>query len=133
MAAGLPLALLNGHPYVKWLVYPLLGLIGVGYSIMINVATCLISDSIKKNDTNAAFVYGFYSFIEKVTNGIFAFILSTYFLENQFVLRVSFAFIPIICAIIAFLFTLYGKKHLRKKPTVDYSLYSPKTPESFGE
>jgi hypothetical protein len=36
---------------------------------MINTSTSLISDVIGKEAENSAFVYGFYSFMDKIANG----------------------------------------------------------------
>jgi hypothetical protein len=41
----------------------------VGLAIMINTSTSLISELIGKDSKNSAFVYGFYSFMDKIANG----------------------------------------------------------------
>lgn len=42
----------------------------VGLAIMMNTSTSLISDVIGKDADSSAFVYGFYSFMDKIANGI---------------------------------------------------------------
>jgi hypothetical protein len=46
---------------------------------MLNTATSLISDVIGKDAESSAFVYGAYSFFDKVTNGVIIFLITSYF------------------------------------------------------
>ena len=46
---------------------------------MLNTATSLISDVIGKDAESSAFVYGAYSFFDKVTNGVLIFLVTSYF------------------------------------------------------
>ena len=48
-------------PSFSWLVYIAVSIQGVGLSIMLNIATSLISDVIGDDDNSSAFVYGAYS------------------------------------------------------------------------
>ena len=43
---------------------------------MLNISTSLISDVIGKDDQSAAFVYGSYSFFDKIANGIILFVIT---------------------------------------------------------
>jgi hypothetical protein len=79
---SIPYAFLNDSPNISWLVYVLSPIQGVGLAIMINSATSLISDVIGKNDSGAAFVYGSYSFFDKVSNGLIIFGITSVWVEN---------------------------------------------------
>ena len=67
LAIGTVLVILSSIPFYfmkpsfSWLVYFVIGLQGVGLSIMLNIATSLISDVIGNDDSSSAFVYGAYS------------------------------------------------------------------------
>lgn len=76
---------------------------------MLNTATSLISDVIGKNAESSAFVYGSYSFFDKVANGIVIFIITSYFNKDPFALRHIIGLTPIICSIAAFALTYLGK------------------------
>lgn len=76
---------------------------------MLNTATSLISDVIGKDAESSAFVYGAYSFFDKVANGIIIFIITSKYNENPTALRWIIGTIPIICSVSAFLLTYIGK------------------------
>ena len=70
IAGSIPLAFLNDNMDENWLVYIVVPLQGIGLVIMLNTATSLISDVIGNDTANSAFVYGCYSFFDKVANGL---------------------------------------------------------------
>jgi Na+/melibiose symporter-like transporter len=76
---SVPYIFLNDNVKTRWLVYPLSSIQGVGLAIMINTATSLISDVIGKDADSSAFVYGAYSFFDKVANGVIIFLITSYF------------------------------------------------------
>ncbi len=76
---------------------------------MINTATSLISDVIGKDAESSAFVYGSYSFVDKVANGIIIFVVTSYFNNSDIALRLIIGLIPILCSVSAFLLTYYGR------------------------
>ena len=76
---------------------------------MLNTATSLISDVIGKDADSSAFVYGAYSFFDKVANGMIIFVITSYFNEDPTALRWIIGTIPIICSISAFGLTYLGK------------------------
>ena len=76
---------------------------------MINTATSLISDVIGKDAESSAFVYGAYSFVDKVANGIIIFVVTSYFNNSDIALRLIIGLIPILCSVSAFLLTYYGR------------------------
>ncbi len=74
-----------------------------------NTSTSLISDVIGKDADSSAFVYGFYSFMEKILNG-FAIERALKLYENDETgLRVIMGGLPIFCSVVAFLLTYLGK------------------------
>ena len=84
---SMPFIFLNEDPNVRWLVYVLSSIQGVGLAIMLNTATSLISDVIGKDVQSSAFVYGAYSFFDKVANGIVLFFITGYLSKNEIALR----------------------------------------------
>ena len=104
----MPLALsvmvtsLGSIPYVfltksasnNWLVYPLAAIQGVGIAMMLNTSTSLISDVIGGDSESSAFVYGIYSFLDKMANGFLLFYLVKDFSYNPHALRIIVSTIP---------------------------------------
>ena len=79
-------------------------------AIMLNTATSLISDVIGKDDQSSAFVYGAYSFFDKVANGIIIFFITAYFNKNPDALRFIIGLTPIICSITSFGLSFIGSR-----------------------
>jgi len=67
--ASVPLAFLNDSWSTKWAIYPCASLQGIGTAILLNTSTSIISDVIGTDNTSSAFVYGVYSFMDKIANG----------------------------------------------------------------
>jgi hypothetical protein len=76
---------------------------------MINTSTSLISDVIGKNAESSAFVYGFYSFMDKIANGFAIERSLKLFENNETGLKVIMGGLPITCAVLAFGLTYLGK------------------------
>jgi Na+/melibiose symporter-like transporter len=93
----------------NYLIYVFSGVQGFGLAILQNTASSLISDVIGKNDQTSAFVYGAYSFGEKVLNGILLFVVTANFTSNATALMYIYTFVPIFCAIVSFALTYLGK------------------------
>ena len=106
---SLPYVFLTSDPKIRWLVYLLSSIQGVGLAIMLNTATSLISDVIGKDAESSAFVYGAYSFFDKVANGVIIFVITSNFNEDASALRWIIGLTPIICSIAAFSLTYLGK------------------------
>ena len=106
---SIPYVFLNSDHKTRWLVYVLSSIQGVGLAIMLNTATSLISDVIGKDAESSAFLYGAYSFFDKVANGIIIFFITSYFNEDPNALRWIIGTIPVVCAILAFALTDLGK------------------------
>ena len=67
-AGSIPLFILNEQS--RYFVYACSPVVQIGLAIMINTSTSLISDVIGKDADSSAFVYGFYSFMDKIANGV---------------------------------------------------------------
>ena len=76
---------------------------------MMNTATSLISDVIGKDEQSSAFVYGMYSFFDKIANGVIIFFITANWVKNPDALRWCIALIPVICSVGAFGLTYLGK------------------------
>ncbi len=81
----------------------------IGLAIMINTSTSLISDVIGKDAESSAFVYGFYSFMDKIANGFAIESALKYFEGSETGLRVIMGGLPIACSVLAFALTYLGK------------------------
>lgn len=113
---SLPLAFLNENPSVRWLVYPLAFIQGLGLIIMLNTSTSLISDVIGNDSENAAFVYGVYSFFDKLANGsLLFFIVGAYSKGHPTELKWIMATIPIFCSACAYGLSYFGHKFFSHK------------------
>lgn len=77
---------------------------------MINTATSLISDVIGTDDQSSAFVYGAYSFFDKVSNGIIIFGITAVWIENPTALKWTIAIIPVMCSLGAYLLAFLGDR-----------------------
>jgi hypothetical protein len=70
---------------------------------------------IGKNEQSAAFVYGAYSFLDKLTNGIILFFITANCINDEVALKWIITLIPIICSLGAFGLTYIGKKYYSGK------------------
>jgi len=104
----IPYAFLSTNPKINWLVYPLACIQGVGIAMMLNTSTSLISDVVGKDSSQAAFVYGIYSFLDKMANGFLLFYLISDFSDNNSALRYIVTVIPVGSAICTCFFTWLG-------------------------
>lgn len=107
-----PLAFM--HDGNKRLVYYFAAVQGVGHLIMLNTATVLISDVIGDDTEQSAFVYGVYSFLDKLANGLILFYIVQNYSSDPFMLKWIMALTPPICTILAFVFTQIGLRYSRK-------------------
>jgi Na+/melibiose symporter-like transporter len=106
-AGSVPMFIINQE--YRSLIFVCSPIVQVGLAIMMNTSTSLISDVIGKDADSSAFVYGFYSFMEKILNG-FAIERALKLYENDETgLRVIMGGLPIFCSVVAFLLTYLGK------------------------
>ena len=75
---------------------------------MLNTSTSLISDVIGNDSQSAAFVYGVYSFFDKVANGTLLFFVVEGYSEDEHALKIVMASIPIICAVSSLGLSFFG-------------------------
>lgn len=76
--------------------------------MMLNTSTSLISDVIGQDSESSAFVYGIYSFLDKISNGILLYIIVANYSTDDKALRYIVTVIPIACAIATTLLTWIG-------------------------
>jgi len=76
---------------------------------MINTSTSLISDVIGKDAESSAFVYGFYSFMDKIANGFAIERTLKLFEDSPLGLKIIMGGLPITCSVLAFALTYLGK------------------------
>lgn len=102
-------------PSFSWLVYIAASFQGVGLSIMLNIATSLISDVIGDDDSSSAFVYGAYSLCDKFVSGALLVVIGNTVIEDHTwliwlssVMVIGSALLTFICAFLGQ--KLYGDK-----------------------
>lgn len=103
-----PYVFLTSDPANNWAVYPLACVQGVGIAMMLNTSTSLISDVVGKDSSQAAFVYGIYSFLDKIANGFLLYFLVRDYSDSDSALRLIVTIIPIGSAIGTTLCTWWG-------------------------
>jgi len=74
---------------------------------MLNTATCLISDVIGKHAESSAFVYGFYSFFDKIMNGVIIFLIASYLNKDPYALKLIMGILPVSCSNFRVLINVY--------------------------
>jgi len=104
---SIPLLFLQ--PAFYWVVYICSPITQIGLAIMMNTSTSLISDVIGKDADSSAFVYGFYSFMDKIANGVAIERTVKLFENSEPGLRYIMCFLPLTCSILAFALTYLGK------------------------
>ena len=108
---SIPLIFLPNKDPVRNIVYPLAAIQSVGLAIQLNCATSLISDVIGKDNKNSAFVYGFYSLLDKFLNGTILLYLVAKYPDNDIALKYIMGLTPIICSIATFYLSKFGQRY----------------------
>ena len=106
---SLPMAFL-GSGDLRYLIYLLAPLQGVGNALMLNTGTSCISDVIGQDNTSAAFVYGAYSLADKFANGILLYFLVAAYADKATPLGWIISIVPIFSAVACTLCTWIGIK-----------------------
>lgn len=115
LAIGTLITILSSIPFIfmkpsfSWLVYIAASFQGIGLAIMLNIATSLISDVIGNDDQSSAFVYGTYSLFDKFVNGALLVIIGNTVIEDKAWLIYLSSLLPIIAAVLTFVFAWIGK------------------------
>jgi len=97
----------------KSLIYPLAALMGIGQSICMNTGTTLIGEVVGEKGSSGAFVFGAYSFVDKITIGIILYLvvnmrdLSS--ADNIEYVKVTSSLIPAGAALAAWILVMLGK------------------------
>ena len=78
VAGLLGMLFLPAHAPWKWLVYPCCVLVGLGNGTIMVCCTQLTSDLIGSRTNFAAFVFGSFSFTDKLVTGVLLFVLQTF-------------------------------------------------------
>jgi len=94
----------------RWLIYILAFIFGVGFSLGLSTASNLINDVVGSKGKQGAFVYGAYSFSDKMSCGIVLYFFTTSVKGNDFALKFTTAFLPPISMFLAFLMVLIRRK-----------------------
>lgn len=95
----------------KWPIYPCAAVQGVGTAIFLNTSTSIISDVIGDDNTASAFVYGVYSLMDKVANGILIAILVAEYSTKARELRWIISTLPTLSAISGLICTYIATKY----------------------
>ena len=82
---------------------------------MLNTATSLISDVIGKDDQSSAFVYGAYSFFDKIANGGLLFVITAVWIDDATAVRWVIAVLPPICAALGCFLAFLGTRLYRDR------------------
>lgn len=103
------------------LIYYLSFFFGIGFSAGLSGATALINDVVGSNGEKGAFVYGCYSFSDKLSCGIALFYMIQIAESNTELLRVFMSFFPPFSIVTAFLLVILRKLLLNSKQKEELS------------
>ena len=112
VCSSIPFLLLG--PSYSGMIYMMVPLQGIGLAIMLNISTSLIADMIGTNSKSVAFVYGTYSLLDKVMNGILLSIISQTCIQNPNWLRMLTGTLPVLVAIFGKYFLMIEKVQFSK-------------------
>jgi Na+/melibiose symporter-like transporter len=113
------------QPNFYWAIYICSPVTQIGLAIMMNTSTSLISDVIGKDAESSAFVYGFYSFMDKIANGVAIERAIKLYEKDEWGLRIILGAMPVTCAVLAFGLTYLGKV-LYSERLAKLSIYASK-------
>jgi len=89
------------------LIFPLSFIFGIGFSLGLSNASSLINDVVGSKGSSGAFVYGAYSFTDKLACGILLFIFIEFIKDDYYSLKFIIPLLPVFCM---FLCTFLVKK-----------------------
>eukprot|EP01016_Furgasonia_blochmanni_P016601 TRINITY_DN1967_c0_g1_i11.p1 TRINITY_DN1967_c0_g1~~TRINITY_DN1967_c0_g1_i11.p1 ORF type:complete len:180 (+),score=42.82 TRINITY_DN1967_c0_g1_i11:44-583(+) len=96
----------------RFLIFPTAVILGIGQSICLNTAMNLIAEVVGIRGSQGAFVYGAYSFTDKISNGIALYIImdsQSMKIEDPFFIRWASSLMPAVGCAIALVLVLMGK------------------------
>ena len=109
----LPILFINDE--TKWLIYILSFIFGIGFSLGLSTASCLCNDVVGSKGKKGAFVYGAFSFSDKMSCGIVLYIFTTTVIDDEYLLKLTTALLPPISMFFALIMVWIMKKIIKKK------------------
>lgn len=103
----------------RWIIYILCFIFGLGFSLGLSTASSLINDVVGSKGKKGAFVYGAYSFSDKMSCGIVLFFFMKYVKNNGPLLKFMTALLAPISMLFAFLMVFIMKKMIIVKDKKD--------------
>ncbi|KAL4509371.1 hypothetical protein ABPG72_018302 [Tetrahymena utriculariae] len=100
------------NSFLKNLIYPLALIVGAAQALQLNTAINLISEVIGLRGAGGAFVFGAYSFLDKLVTGIvlFGITQSSYYKNNNpTFIRLVTVVIPCVSGLLAWILILFGE------------------------
>lgn len=119
-----------GHN-IAYYSYPLAFLMGIGFSLGLSGASSLINDVIGSKGVKGAFVFGTYSFADKISCGIVLFFMIQVAESSKSFLKFFMSFFPSI-TIFAALSCVYVKKVLRKDENFEEEINNTNKKKNYG-
>jgi Na+/melibiose symporter-like transporter len=108
----LPILFLNNS--LRNLIYPLGFIFGIGFSLALSTASSLINDVVGSKGNYGAFVYGAYSFTDKLSCGILLYIFVEYVKDDKLILKFIIPVLPVFCMLLS-IFLVKKKKNSNEK------------------
>ena len=87
---------------------------GIGFSLGLSTASSLVNDVVGSKGNYGAFVYGAYSFTDKLSCGILLFIFVDYIKDDKIMLKILVPILPVICMFLS-IFLVKKKRNLKDK------------------
>ena len=110
------LSLLILSPNYKKFIYIVVPFIGIAQAITLNSSIAFISDVVGLKGQSGAFVFGFYSFLDKFGTGIIIFTItnSSYMLDSNFIKWMT-SIIPLGSVVLGWLLAIIKRKRIKNK------------------
>lgn len=86
--------------------------IGLSQAITLNTGITFISDVVGLKGANGAFVFGFYSFMDKICSGIVLFFLTNNDLTDIDYVRTITSFVPLTSAVVSWILVIISFKKI---------------------
>ena len=103
-------------PNYKKFIYIVVPFIGIAQAITLNSSIAFISDVVGLKGQSGAFVFGFYSFLDKFGTGIIIFTItnSSYMLDSNFIKWMT-SIIPLGSVVLGWLLAIIKRKRIKNK------------------
>jgi MFS family permease len=113
LAGCLPILILTVD--YRWMIFVLSFIFGIGFSLGLSTASSLINDVVGSKAKKGAFVYGAYSFTDKMSCGVVLYFFTTCVIDNDEALKITTSLLPPISMFFAFLMVLLRKNAIEKE------------------